>query len=270
MHPRDEPRSTVTGRASASPPGYDTPESPYAAAGYGGPPYIGRDRVLRTPEMMGYKPLEGLGTLLVGLCGLWTLSSFYRVYAAFGYRNMIHRHGVDLAKQPVVERDQLREVFELTSGLRAVFLFLVGFLLILWVVRSYSNLRAVSAPAGLAPTWKVVAVLVVPILNLVMMRRFLDDLWVRSESYVDPQPLSPKIVDFTWGACIAGLVSGALFDFGPVKVLEGDKFSSDLALLAAVAFTVMVVAVALFVYKVTQRLTLRSAEMTETVLHSAR
>ena len=264
MHPRNDPREAPVRRAPASPPGYSAAGSPYCGSHHGG-----RDRVLRTPEMLGYKPLEVIATLLVGLSGLWTLSSLYRVYLAIGYRNMIHRYGVELANQPPAERDRLQRAFDVTNGLRAVFFVLIAALFIVWLARAYSNLRSVSPPAGLAPTWRVVVVFVVPVLNLVLMRRYLDDLWVRSESYLQPRRLSPKLVDAMCGACIGGVLFGGLFDFGPVRVLEGNKFASDLALASAAAFVAMIVAIAVFVYKVTLRLTIRSAEMTEAVLRRA-
>lgn len=254
-----------------SPPGYTPggggfPESPYAPQlQQQQARFAPKHRQRRTPEMLGYKPIDMFGTILVALFAIWMPLAIYMVTLALKERNLIHKYGLNPDDHPFAERQWLNDKLGMANALFAVMLLVTGIMFLLWFARAYGNLPTISRGPTARGTGFATVCWVIPFLNLVRPYHFLKEIWQRTEP-LDARSSSPlTLIIVYWFSYAGATVLRFLIGQSLVGSVDDQKFGADLLVFDRVVFVAACALGGLVVYKITRRMTHRCADVTEAV-----
>lgn len=243
----------------------DAPASPYGIAQ---PAFAPKVRVRKTPEMLGYRAVDTIGTIVTAIFAVWVPLSIYTVVLSLDHRRLVHEYG---AKIPFELENSLDNRLDMLHGLSAL-LFVIGApLFLVWFARAYGNLPTISPGNTQSRTSVATLMWVIPFLSLVRPVGYLREIWTRTDRIGRVKPKPPTLVFVYWLTFIGNFVLQVLIAVGFVRGasnVDDLKFAADLTVLAAANTVVCAALLAVIVLMVTRRMTLRCAEVTNAVLNA--
>ena len=235
-----------------------------APAGIAQPNFAPKIRIRKTPEMLGFRAVDMIGTIVTAIFAMWVPLSVYTVFISLDLRRYVHQGVAEIPYSLDTRLDMLH-------GLSAVLLVIGGPLFVIWFARAYGNLPMISPGKTQSRTAVATLMWFVPFLNLVRPFGYLKELWVRTDRVGRTKSNPPTLVYVYWFSYLALQVLQGLIVFGAVRGttnIDDRKFAADLSVLAAADAVVCAVLMAVIVWMVTRRMTVRCAEVTDAVLKS--
>lgn len=236
------------------------PASPYGMAQ---PSFAPKLRIRKTPEMLGYRPVDTIGTIVTAILAMWVPLSIYTVVVSLDLRRYVHQGVADIPYSLDTRLDMLH-------ALSGVLLVVGGPLFLIWFARAYGNLPTISPGKTQSRTSTATLMWFIPFLSFVRPFGYLKEMWTRTER-LGAKPKPPTLIVVYWLTFIGGYVLQALVVFGTVRGttnIDDRKFAADLSVVAAADAVVCTVMLAVIVGMVSRRMTLRCAEVTDAVLKS--
>lgn len=236
------------------------PASPYGIAQ---PAFAPKLRIRKTPEMLGFRPVDTIGTIVAAILAMWVPLSIYTVVVSLELRRYVVQGVADIPYSLDTRLDMLH-------ALSGVLAFVSVPLFLLWFARAYGNLPTISPGQTQSRTSTATLMWIIPFLNFVRPFGYLKELWTRTDR-LGAKPKPPTLIFAYWLSFVAGYVLQALVVFGFVRGAtnaDEKEFAADLSVLAAADAVVCAVLMAVIVWMVTRRMTLRCAEVTDAVLKS--
>ena len=260
--------------APFAPAGYPPPPPPgfledrSAAFGSAQPKFAPKLKVRKTPEMLGFRAVDTIGTIVTAIFAVWIPLSIYELILSLDKRRLVHQYGLQI---PFSLEHSLDDRLDMLHGLSAV-LFLVGApLFLIWFARAYGNLPTISAGDTQSRTMVATLMWFVPFLQLIRPFGYLKELWTRTEPLEKRKPTPPTLIFVYWFSYVALQVVQVLIVVGFVNgsnTADHVKFAADLNVLAAGIGVVCAALIGVIVWMVTRRMTLRCAEVTSAVLNA--
>ena len=238
----------------------DAPASPYGIAQ---PSFAPKLRIRKTPEMLGFRPVDTIGTIVTAIFALWVPLSIYTVVISLDLRRYVQQ-GVDDIPYSLDTR------LDMLHALSGVLLVVGTPLFLIWFARAYGNLPTISPGKTQSRTSVATLMWFVPFLSLVRPFGYLKEMWTRTDR-IGAKPKPPTVIFGYWLSFIGSYVLQGLIVFGAVRGttnVDDRKFAADLSVVAAANAVLSAVLMAVIVWMVSHRMTLRCAEVTDAVLKS--
>ena len=236
------------------------PASPYGIAQ---PAFAPKLRIRKTPEMLGFRPVDTIGTIVTAILAMWVPLSIYTVVISLDLRRYVAQGVADIPYSLDTRLDMLH-------ALSGVLAFVSVPLFLLWFARAYGNLPTISPGQTQSRTSTATLMWFIPFLSLVRPFGYLKEIWMRTDR-LGAKPKPPTLIFAYWLTFIGGYVLQGLVAYGVVRGTtnpDDRKFAADLSVLAAADAVVCAVLMAVIVWMVTRRMTQRCAEVTDAVLKS--
>ncbi|MEO5838676.1 MAG: DUF4328 domain-containing protein [Acidimicrobiales bacterium] len=243
----------------------DAPASPYGIAQ---PAYATKLRVRKTPEMLGFRAVDTIGTIVTAIFAVWVPLSIYTVVLSLDHRRLVHEYGMNI---PVELENSLNNRLDMLRGLSGVLLLVGGPLFLVWFARAYGNLPTISPGKTQSRTAVATFMWIIPFLSLVRPFGYLKEIWTRTDRVGRVKPKPPTLIFVYWLTFVGSYALQLLVAVGLVRGtsnIDDLKFAADLNVLAAGNAVVCAGLLAVIVWMVTRRMTLRSAEVTDAVLNA--
>jgi hypothetical protein len=240
------------------------PASPYGTAQ---PNYAPKLRIRKTPEMLGFRAVDMIGTIVTAIFAVWVPLSIYMVVLSLDYRRLLHEHGLNI---PFELENSLNNRLDMLQGLSAVLLVVGGPLFLVWFARAYGNLPTISPGKTQSRTGVATAMWIIPFLSLVRPFGYLKELWTRTDR-VGVKAKPPTLIFVYWLSFIGSYVLQVLIAVGLVRGTSNEddlKFAADLEVLASANAVLTAALIGVIVWTVTRRMTRRCAEVTNAVMNS--
>jgi hypothetical protein len=224
-------------------------------------------RIRKTPEMLGFRAVDTIGTIVTAIFAIWVPLSIYTVVLSLDYRRLVHEYGLTI---PVDLETSLSNRLDMLQGLSAVLFVVGGPLFLIWFARAYGNLPTISPGKTQSRTAVATVMWFVPVMSLIRPFGYLKELWTRTER-VGVKSKPPTIVFVYWLSFIGSYVLQILIAVGFARGTNNQddlKFAADLDVVAAANTVLCAGLIAVIVWMVTRRMTLRCAEVTNAVLTS--
>ncbi|TML07398.1 MAG: DUF4328 domain-containing protein [Actinobacteria bacterium] len=192
--------------APFAPAGYPPPPPPgfledrSAAFGSAQPKFAPKLKVRKTPEMLGFRAVDTIGTIVTAIFAVWIPLSIYELILSLDKRRLVHQYGLQI---PFSLEHSLDDRLDMLHGLSAV-LFLVGApLFLIWFARAYGNLPTISAGDTQSRTMVATLMWFVPFLQLIRPFGYLKELWTRTEPLEKRKPTPPTLIFVYWFSYVA-------------------------------------------------------------------
>jgi len=251
--------------AGYPPPSPAAPPSPYGTTQ---PQFAPKVRIRKTPEMLGYRAVDTLGTIVAALFATWTPLWIYWVVLSLDQRRLVHEYGANI---PFAQENSLDGRFGMVHAFAGVLLLIVVPLFLMWFARAYGNLPTISPGPTQSRTTKATIMWFVPFLQFVRPLGYLKEIWSRI-GRVDKKKATPTTLIFVyWFSFLALQVMAVLIIFAAVNGAENPddlRFAADLNVLAAATAVVCSILIGVIVWVVTRRMTTRCAEVTYAVMNA--
>ena len=218
--------------------------------------------------MLGFRAVDMIGTIVTAIFAVWIPLSIYTVVLSLDHRRLVHQYGMNI---PFELENSLNNRLDMLHGLSAVLLIVGGPLFLIWFARAYGNLPTISPGKTQSRTAVATLMWLIPLLCLVRPFGYLKELWTRTDRLGKTNTKPPTLVFVYWLSFVASYVLQVLVAVGFVRGTNNSddlKFASDLAVLAAANAVLCAALIAVIVWMVTRRMTLRCAEVTNAVLNS--
>ena len=267
------------GQGAAGP--FVSQSGPFAPAGYPPPPTGGtapggvvtptfapKLRIRKTPDMLGYRAVDTIGTIVTAIFAVWVPLSIYTVVLSLDHRRLVHRYGLQI---PFELEHSLENRIDMLQGLSAVLLLVGGPLFLVWFARAYGNLPTISPGKTQSRTSVATLMWIIPFVSLVRPLGYMKEIWARTDRLGRVKSKPPTLIVVYWFSFIASYILQVLVAVGFVRGTSNTddlKFAADLHVLAAANAVVCAALIGIIVGTVTRRMTLRCAEVTNAVLNS--
>lgn len=258
-----------------TPAGYPPPEpagfalgAPASPYGIAQPAFAPKLRVRKTPEMLGFRSVDTIGTIVTAIFAVWVPLSMYMVVLSLDYRRLVHQHGLNI---PFELENSLNNRLNMLQGLSAVLLVVGGPLFLIWFARAYGNLPTISPGKTQSRTAVATLMWIIPFLSLVRPFGYMKELWTRTDRIGRVKSKPPTLVFVYWLSFVGSYVLQILIAVGVVRGTTNTddlNFAADLDVLAAANSVVCAALIAVIVWMISRRMTLRCAEVTNAVLNS--
>ena len=246
----------------------DAPASPYGIAQ---PAFAPKLRIRKTPEMLGFRPVDTIGTIVTAILAMWVPLSIYTAVVSLDYRRLVHQYGL---KIPVELEHPIDTRLDMLHALSGVMLVVGVPLFLLWFARAYGNLPTISPGKTQSKTSTATLMWFLPLLGLMRPFGYLKELWTRTDRVGRMTPKPPVLVMVYWFSFIGFIGSYTLrlliaFGFvGGTSNQDDLNFTADLNVVAAASAALSAALIAVILWVLTRRMTRRCAEVTEAVLNS--
>ena len=213
--------------------------------------------------MLGFRPVDTIGTIVTAILAMWVPLSIYTVFVSLDLRRYVQQGVADIPYS-------LDSRLDMLHALSGVLLIVGGPLFLIWFARAYGNLPTINPGQTQSRTSTATLMWFIPFLSLVRPFGYLKELWLRTDR-LGAKPKPPTLIFAYWLTFIGGYVLQVLVAYGVVRGTtnpDDRKFAADLSVLAAADAVVCAVLMAVIVWMVTRRMTLRCAEVTDAVLKS--
>ena len=264
------------------PPGHRTnivpppgpPLAPFGQPSPGQPAYAAKSQVRRTPDALGFRSVDTIGTIVSALFMVWIPLSVYFAVLNMRERNLIHKYGLD---PPFAEWNSLQNRIEMVTGLSGGLLLITGPLFLMWFARAYGNLPTISPGPTKSGTTGATLSWILPFVNLIRPFVFLREIWIRTESVDAIAPKPHSVIVAYWTSWIGSVVVQSLLGVVLVKgaidsVFKGDltyfRIAANLYVLSSVITVVAGALAGVVVWQITQRMTKRCQEITLAVVRA--
>ena len=258
-----------------APGGYPPPAPPGVALGAPASPYgteqpafAPKLRIRKTPEMLGYRAVDTIGTIVAALYATWIPLSLYYVYLSLDQRRLIQRYGADI---PFALENSLDQRIDLVRAFAGVLFVVVVPLFLVWFARAYGNLPTISPGKTQSRTTVATVMWFMPLLQFIRPLGYLKELWSRTERLATKKKAPPTLIIVYW---LSFLMLQVLQVMIVVKAVNGTqnaddlRAAADLEVIWAATAVISSALIATIVWVVTRRMTRRCAEVTNAVLRS--
>ena len=258
-----------------SPPGFahSAPPSPYAQ---GAPPspyadaanYAPKLRIRKTPEMLGFRAVDTIGTIVAALFATWIPLAIYSVFLELDRRRLVHEYG---AKIPFELENPLNNRLDLVHGFAVVLALIVVPLFLIWFARAYGNLPTISPGKTQSRTAVATVMWIIPIAQFIRPFGYLKELWSRTDRIDKKKPAAPTLIVAYWLSYLAQQILQVLIVVGLVRGEKNPddlRFAADLSVLWSGVAVVSSTLLCIIVWVVTRRMTTRCAEVTNAVMNA--
>jgi eukaryotic-like serine/threonine-protein kinase len=251
--------------AGYPPPSHAAPPSPYGSTQ---PQFAPKVRIRKTPEMLGFRAVDTLGTIVAALFATWIPLSIYSVVLSLDQRRLIQKYGSDI---PFAQQNSLDGRFGMVHAFAGVLVLIVVPLFLIWFARAYGNLPTISPGKTQSRTTVATLMWFVPFLQFVRPLGYLKEIWSRTDRVDKAKPAPPTLIFVYWFSFLALQVLQVLIVFGALngrKNPDDLRFAADLNVLGAATGVVCATLIGVIVWVVTRRMTARCAEVTNAVLNA--
>jgi hypothetical protein len=241
------------------------PASPYGMAQ---PTFAPKFRVRKTPEMLGFRAVDTIGTIVTAIFAVWVPLSIYTVVLSLDHRRLVHEYGM---KIPFALENSLNDRLDMLHGLSAVLLVVGGPLFLLWFARAYGNLPTISPGKTQSRTAVATLMWFIPFVQFIRPFGYLKELWARTDPLEARKPTPPTLIFVYWFSYIALQVVEVLIVVGYVRGTNNPddlKFAADLNVLAAGIGVACAALIGVIVWMVTRRMTQRCGAVTDAVMNA--
>jgi hypothetical protein len=249
--------------AGYPPPSHAAPPSPYGAAQ---PQFAPKARLRKTPEMLGYRAVDTIGTIVAALFATWIPLAVYSVLLSLDQSRLVHTYGANI---PFAQQHSLDDRVALVRAFAGVLVLVVVPLFLVWFARAYGNLPTISPGKTQSRTSVAILMWFVPLLQFIRPFGYLKEIWSRTDR-VDKKKASPPTLIFVyWFSYLALQVLEVLIVVGEVKGTESPddlRSAADLGVVWAAVALVCATLIGVIVWVVSRRMTARCAEVTNAVL----
>jgi len=225
-------------------------------------------RLRKTPEMLGFRAVDTLGTIVAALFATWIPLSIYSVFLALDQRRLVQKFGANV---PFAQQNSLDGRFGMVHAFAAVLALIVGPLFLVWFARAYCNLPTISPGPTRSRTTVATIMWFVPLLLFIRPLGYLREIWARTDRVDKKKPAPPTLIVAYWISFLALEVLQVLIVFRALsdnKTPEELRLAADLNVLWAANGVVCATLIGLIVWLVTRRMTSRCAEVTNAILNA--
>ena len=257
-----------------APAGYPPPSPPAFAPGGAGsfsavqPKFAPKLRIRKTPEMLGFRAVDTIGTIVTAIFAVWIPLSVYELVLSLDRRRLVHQYGLSI---PFSLEHSLDDRLGMLHGLSAVLFLVAAPLFLIWFARAYGNLPTISPGKTQSRTLVATLMWFIPFLQFIRPFGYLKEMWARTDRLEARKPTPPTLIFVYWFSYIALQVVQVLIVVGYVRGTENPddlKFAADLNVLAAGIGVLCAALIGVIVWMVSRRMTQRCAEVTNAVLNA--
>jgi hypothetical protein len=253
--------------AGYPPPGpASAPPTNASLLGVAPPAFAPKLRVRKTPEMLGFRSVDTLGTIVTALLAVWVPFSIYVAKLSIDYQNLVDQYGL---KIPFDQEHPIDTRLTMLHRLDVALLVVTVPLFLMWFARAYGNLPTISPGNTKSRTSTATIMWFVPIASLIRPMGYMKELWTRTDRASFGKAKPPVIIVVYWLTFLVTYVlSVASVGVGMRDTLtvEDAKLAANLDVLASASAVVSAALIASIVWMVTRRMTRRCAEVTNAVL----
>lgn len=236
-----------------------------ASLGIAPPSFAPKLRVRKTPEMLGYRSVDTIGTIVTAILAVWVPLSLYTVKLSLDYRKLVHEYGMAI---PFDLEHPLDTRINMVNGASVLLLLVGGPLFLIWFARAYGNLPTISPGKTQSGTTKATLMWILPIVSLIRPFGYMKELWTRTDR-IAGKAKPPTLIFVYWISFVASYVLQVLVAVGLVRGTANSddlEFSADLTVLAAANAVLCAALLSVIVWQLSRRMTMRCAEVTNAVL----
>jgi hypothetical protein len=230
------------------------------------PAFAPKLRVRKTPEMLGFRSVDMIGTIVAALLAVWVPFSIYVAKLSIDYQNLVNQYGLNIPfdkERPIDTRLTMLHRLDVALLVVTVPLFLM------WFARAYGNLPTISPGNTKSRTSTATIMWFVPIASLIRPMGYMKELWTRTDRLSFGKAKPPVLIVVYWLTflvCYVMSVASVGIGFRDTVTVEDAKLSANLDVLVSVGAAVSAALIAVIVWMVTRRMTRRCAEVTKAVL----